>query len=62
MTKVHVAGDRKTSWKELEIAQKEVRNHGRVLSRVFGLGRAEGKRIEQDALITLALGLWMPPY
>ena len=42
--RVHVAGDKKTSWKELESAQKELRNHGRALSRVFGLGVMEGRR------------------
>ena len=44
MTEPHIKGDKKTTWKELEEAQKTVRNHGRALSRVFGLGGAEGRR------------------
>ena len=44
MAKVHVEGDSKVTWRELELAQKEVRNHGRALTRVFGLGKMEGKR------------------
>ena len=44
MTQVHVEGDIKTDWKQLEESQKLIRNHGTALSRVFGLGRAEGRR------------------
>ena len=46
MTKIHVVGDKEVSWKELEESQKVLRNHGRALARVFGLGKAEGKRTE----------------
>ena len=51
-TKIHVEGDVKTSWKDLETAQKDVRDHGRVLARVFDLGKAEGKRNRSSATTT----------
>ena len=44
ITKVHVEADEKTSCKELVLAQKEIRNHGRALAKIFWLGKSEGKK------------------
>ena len=60
MAKVHVEGESKVTWRELELAQKEVRNNGRALTRVFGLGKMKERGTGLDALTTSVHELWMP--